>query len=508
MPRIIRPSSPLCPKMVPPVSVVRELTVDFPPSAITGIFGPSVSFTGSLTKQAFSRLRPTASSAGTCVPGNTNSADADSVPGNTNTADADPAGYHILRPLLMDHVVRWTVRGPEPGYPVRRPLIAERVPRRPVEANKVKKRVDGTVSGGTGIKVTKGNGGGNSGTATVHPTSGTVGTVEINSKMHPTPRDTNNNPPPPPPPPKASRIPIRSITNAIAQPTSSTASTGSTTSSHSSISIKRHARPVLHVATFPYRLPQATPARPKAEAATAAVEMEVNSAPTPPAFLCSTPKTAAVEDTSRSPSPGSSDWDSWAPLSPPPSTSASTVSSSPEDLIHEDLTAEKAPVPFSPPCEPLHVSFLSLGALFSLSSQLHTAPDKLTTLTIRPEGIPESAEANTFSLWYKGQYIPAVRLVQVNEPLPLVNEPLPFRNAKMCGYGCRNNVGYMRNGYASGIWYPPCPQSPRASVQVLTAAPTRDTCPRIRCTEDVHASPRHLTSVRQGIYSGVFQPRR
>jgi hypothetical protein len=46
-----------------------------------------------------------------------------------------------------------------------------------------------------------------------------------------------------------------------------------------------------------------------------------------------------------------------------------------------------------------------------------------------------------------------VRLVQVNEPLP-------FRNAKLCGYGCRNNVGYMRNGYASGIWYPPCPQSP------------------------------------------------
>src|SRR5437868_2153088 len=73
---------------------------------VVGIFGPSVAFTGNITKQAFASL--------------------------ATTHDREISGYQYLRTLLCEHVRHWRMRGPEPTYSVRHPMIAEAGPRKPV----------------------------------------------------------------------------------------------------------------------------------------------------------------------------------------------------------------------------------------------------------------------------------------------------------------------------------------------------------------------------------------
>src|SRR5579859_136692 len=91
---------------------------------VVGVFGPSLAFTGSITKQAFSTLATT----------------------------DDRSGYHRFITILRIHLEKWIVRGPEPVYSVRHPLIAENGPRRPVELVRRTRQRAGRGNGMTGAR--------------------------------------------------------------------------------------------------------------------------------------------------------------------------------------------------------------------------------------------------------------------------------------------------------------------------------------------------------------------
>jgi len=127
---------------VRPCDARDMLKIDLPSIShfiVIGIFGPSVTFTGSLTRQAFSRLASQntgdAPASTDPTPDPTTAASA-SAPSN----NASGAGYRCLGNLLTAHVNQRHVRDPEPTYPIRRPLFAEAIPRRPVEPPRTPKK--------------------------------------------------------------------------------------------------------------------------------------------------------------------------------------------------------------------------------------------------------------------------------------------------------------------------------------------------------------------------------
>lgn len=450
------------------------LIVGLPSTAhfiVVGIFGPSVAFTGPITRQAFSSLAST----------------------------DDISGYQRLTTMLRAHLDQWTVRGPEPTYSIRHPMIAETRPRRPVDSVRRtglkrpigeragrwngmvgarggmagEKRATSIRDGKEGATMNTANGSGDMATTTdsISTTAGTISEKLTTQLPH------NNDIPvkigPPVRVPVKSRIPVPSKTAFKGQP--HIVLNPRPDDAASPVRIGRPVRlksriPVPSKTTLKRQLPDLRPhvAIPVARSSPvrfpdtvhSRIAVNIHGSPVTPAARSVHPKPPKVARlvaafSYSTPSMGHTLSPPWLPVSPirtspttpSPSTSSASTPVSTASTPASEVFPDRSPIPsLPPPTMSLNVSFLGLGAIFSLSSVLYTPSHWRAWISIHREGttLINHEELSYYSLRFRGRRVLGVRLLEVREQLP-------FLNAKFCGYGCRSDIGSMKNGYANGI---------------------------------------------------------